>query len=157
MKKLQLLPTVKEFRAQLKRETAEIALRHIFEQPNYSGCQLQGSKRSTEQKWQPWLNRALASLAPAALSNMGETEYKLTVLGGQTRPPHVLQFSETSGISTAPSAAEPKLQGLSPVNCKRIFMSSSIHGITARRYWRVCIISCIGLILSCKWAGYNTT
>lgn len=38
------MPTVKEFTAQLKRATAEITLRHVFEQPNYSGCQLQGLK-----------------------------------------------------------------------------------------------------------------
>lgn len=149
------LPTVKAFRAQLCRETAELLLRHICELPNYGECQFQGTKWSTEQKWQPRLSRTLRSIVSVPFS-----KFTLLLLAGiahcsaqygsgwvksndlfrrsdqWTQPyhwSHDLQFSETFAISIALGVAEPKLQGPPLINCRRIFTSSSIHGRTVEK------------------------
>lgn len=67
--------------------------------------------------------------------------------------PHVLQFFETSGISTTLCATELKLQGLSLTNCRRIFASSLLHGRPVRRFWRTSITSWFDFILSCNMSG----
>lgn len=150
MKSLQSLPTIREFRAQLKRKTAGTALSHNFEQCSCHGCWLQGLKCPTEQKSQPWLNRALGDLLSDVFFPASETRWNLrTFLGGQTNQTIPLMPS----ISTALCTTELKLQGLSLINCRKIFACSLTHGRTVRRFWRTSIISWFGFILSCNMGG----
>lgn len=150
--------------------------------PIMVSANFQGTKWSTEQKWQPRLSRTLRSIVSVPFS-----KFTLLLLAGiahcsaqygsgwvksnglfrrsdqWTQPyhwSHDLQFSETFAISIALGVAEPKLQGPPLINCRRIFTSSSIHGRTVEKVLKdlhSCILwlhwPCHALV---KWAVYDT-
>lgn len=125
-------PCLQSGNSELKRKTARIALRYIFGQCSYRGCQLQGSKCSTEISTVAQQSTGISHSCSVFPNSRDWVKFK----GVFRRPdqsgnsPHALQFSEMSGISTALHAAELKLQGLSLINCRRIFSSFLIHGRT---------------------------